>query len=230
MGDRLKEARVAAGFQSATRAAESLGTKDSTYRAHENGQNEYSVDDARRYARKFKVSPIWLMFGHSPETSTGVEVEPSSLRGSSIPEIDVRAGMGGGGVAILENRSSNGITFASESVRAEWVLPHWVEESLGVPIRHVACFPCRGDSMSPTINDGDVVFVDTSHRHPSPDGVYALLDDFGGLVIKRLQVISSRSDEQVMVRVISDNENHTNLDRTIDEISIVGRYLRKFTR
>ena len=67
LGDRLKNAREAAGFKSAASAARRLGTPEATYRAHENGQNSFSIDDAMRYARVFKVNPSWLVFGTDPQ-------------------------------------------------------------------------------------------------------------------------------------------------------------------
>lgn len=68
MGDRLRDARIKARFESAAKAAEALGVRASTYRAHENGQNEFSPDEAEHYARKFGSSAAFLLTG---ETSNG---------------------------------------------------------------------------------------------------------------------------------------------------------------
>lgn len=61
--DRLKVARLRAGFQTAKEAAESLGFPVSTYIGHENGSRGYSVKRASTYARRFKVSEQWLLYG-----------------------------------------------------------------------------------------------------------------------------------------------------------------------
>ena len=50
MNDRLKAARQSAGFRSATAAIEALHWPSSTYRAHENGQNNFKVEQAKIYA------------------------------------------------------------------------------------------------------------------------------------------------------------------------------------
>lgn len=63
MHDRLKEARIAAGFDTVRRAAESLGKAYPTYAAHENGRDGFKFDEAIKYARKFKVSLDWLITG-----------------------------------------------------------------------------------------------------------------------------------------------------------------------
>jgi len=83
--------------------------------------------------------------------------------------------------------------------------------------------------MSPTIESGDVVFADLRHRVPSPPGIFILADAFGGVVAKRLEVVSKPGDEPVQVKVSSDNPRHESQVWTLDEIHIVGRYLGRFT-
>lgn len=68
MGDRLRQARVKAGFRSARSAALRFDWGPSTYAAHENGQNKFDDDLARRYARAFKVSAAWLLTGEGDLT------------------------------------------------------------------------------------------------------------------------------------------------------------------
>lgn len=72
MGDRLKDARCAAGFSSARKAAERHGWKISTYSAHENGQNQYGEGEAKTYSRAFKVNSGWLLTGEGERDRKGV--------------------------------------------------------------------------------------------------------------------------------------------------------------
>ncbi|MCS0459503.1 S24 family peptidase [Rhizobium favelukesii] len=146
-----------------------------------------------------------------------------------IDEIDVTAGLGGGGLSVIENTTQNGITFHREVVRDVWRLPDWMLGRFNARPQHIKAFPSQGDSMTPTINDGDVVFVDTRHRVPSPPGVYALADEFGGVVVKRLEVISRPGDEIITVQISSDNPRHTTRELNLDEIQIIGRYIGRFT-
>ena len=69
MNARLKQARLEAGFSSATAAIETCGWNSSKYRAHENGQNSYKVEDAKMYAKAYGVSSAWLLVG---EDKSGV--------------------------------------------------------------------------------------------------------------------------------------------------------------
>jgi phage repressor protein C with HTH and peptisase S24 domain len=146
-----------------------------------------------------------------------------------IDEVDVHAGMGGGGISIIENTTENGFQFASEAIRDHWRLPDYVLNRFNARPPHIKAFQADGDSMLPTIVGGDVVFADTRHRVPSPPGIYVLADQFGGVVVKRLEVISRPSEDPVQVRIISDNPRHSPQELTLDEINIIGKYVGRFT-
>ncbi|MGN6538924.1 MAG: LexA family transcriptional regulator [Mesorhizobium sp.] len=150
-------------------------------------------------------------------------------RTDQIDEIDVTGGLGGGGISIVETTAENGISFHTEAVRDFWRLPDWMLNRFNARPQHIKAFPTKGDSMSPTIFDGDVVFADTRHRVPSPPGIYVLADEFGGVVVKRLEVVSRPSDDIVTVRITSDNPHHKERELTLDEIHIIGRFVGRFT-
>jgi len=59
---RLKQARARL-FSTAAEAAEALGMKAVTLRAHENAQNAINVYDLERYARRYNVNLQWLLTG-----------------------------------------------------------------------------------------------------------------------------------------------------------------------
>ena len=61
---RLRQARIAAGFHSASAAAERFGWPPSTYASHENGQTDPVPQRvAVEYAQAFGVSLPWLLTG-----------------------------------------------------------------------------------------------------------------------------------------------------------------------
>ena len=70
MHQRLKEARLKAGYRTATAAIDACGWANSTYRAHENGQNGFKVDDAKHYGEAYGVNPSWLLLGEDNSTAT----------------------------------------------------------------------------------------------------------------------------------------------------------------
>ena len=217
----LLKGLLAQGYSQAG-LAEALDTTQPTISRWMKGQNP----DYKKFQMIVDLARENHLLGEDPDQTSRKAGKPTR---TEIPEIDLIAGLGGGGLAALEVTASNGITFAAEVVRDHWRLPDWMLNRMNVRPAHVAAFPSRGDSMSPTIEDGDVVFVDTRHRVPSPPGVYALADEFGGVVVKRLEVTSRPGDETVTVRISSDNPLHRERELTLPEIQIVGRYIGRFT-
>lgn len=60
---RLKRAREAAGFATATDAATRFRWKVPTYLGHENGSRGFRGQTAAKYAKAFRVSQAWLLTG-----------------------------------------------------------------------------------------------------------------------------------------------------------------------
>jgi transcriptional regulator with XRE-family HTH domain len=162
--------------------------------------------------------------------TVGSETGRQGIPKNSIAEIDVTAGLGAGGIAMISEASSpNGARFAAEVVKDFWVLPAWILARLGIKPEHAAAFPMQGDSMEPTLFAGEVGFIDLRHRVPSPPGIYAVADQFGGIMFKRLDVVSKPSDPDILVSVISDNPRHEPRVVGIDDLYVLGRYIGKFS-
>ena len=62
--ERLKQARQRAGYTEAKAAAEAMGVVVSTYIQHENGTRGFPPGRAERYAKFFRTTPQWLLYGH----------------------------------------------------------------------------------------------------------------------------------------------------------------------
>lgn len=148
--------------------------------------------------------------------------DQSAPRARGIVEFDVRAGLGGGGT--MEGREVKVDGDFADPVKDEaWQFPaRFIREELRAVEMNLRVIETQGDSMAPTILSGDRVIVDTGHRVPSPDGIYALRDQFGFIVVKRLQVMRSKPP---VIRIISDNKAHDAEDVGADDIAIVGRVL-----
>jgi hypothetical protein len=74
----------------------------------------------------------------------------------------------------------------------------------------------QGDSMKPTIDDGDWVWVDTSNNYIGSDGIY-LVKLATGLAVKRLQ--SGLSN----VVIKSDNPTYSDITADVGEVKIIGK-------
>lgn len=74
----------------------------------------------------------------------------------------------------------------------------------------------QGDSMQPTISEGDWVWVDTSNNFVGSDGIY-LIRMATGLAVKRLQ--SGLSN----IVIKSDNPTYSDITADVGEVKIIGK-------
>ena len=148
---------------------------------------------------------------------TGEAVPPANSGGPAldwsryiqVPHYDVRASAGHGAVVSEENVVDH-LVFKRD----------WLVRSLGLDPQQLALIDVRGDSMSPTINDGDLILLDTRQGDHTTEGIYAINLD-GRLLVKRLRLRLSGA-----IEVISDNERYGT--ETIDseqlaQLHVIGR-------
>ena len=201
----------------------------------ENGQIRMRLDHLKPFANVLGYTPEQiLLWGRYPGT-TGAHLESSDvLREEAahdeplgpaigqVPELETRAGLGGGGVPAREVRKDGK---HADPVKSEgWVFPpSFVRDQLHTSASGLLVLDTTGDSMVPTLMSGDRVIIDTAHKTPSPDGLYAIRDAFEGIVVKRLQVV--RSATKPRVKIISDNANHAAEEVPLNELEIVGKVL-----
>jgi len=79
-----------------------------------------------------------------------------------------------------------------------------------------------GDSMAPTLKDGDYILADISESRFTTDGLY-LISLSDTLVIKRLQQIN---DTEFLV--LSDNTNYKSVTAELKDITIAGKIVYVF--
>lgn len=96
----------------------------------------------------------------------------------------------------------------------------WAREKLGGNLSRIQVITARGDSMQGTIEDGDVLFVDTSVHSFEGEGIY-LLSFADGLKAKRLQASVGGG-----LLVISDNplyRTETIEGEGLEKLTICGK-------
>lgn len=93
----------------------------------------------------------------------------------------------------------------------------WIESITTTPAAMLTIARGRGDSMQPTIQDGDMVLIDRSQRTiREQDAIWALtIGDFA--MIKRVRAGGER------VRILSDNDRVPPDEVFHEEINVVGR-------
>ncbi|HEX5508776.1 MAG TPA: S24 family peptidase [Pseudolabrys sp.] len=230
LGRRMKAARMAARL-SQSAIAKKLGVSRGAPAQWETALNGISDENLAKWADICDVSLEWLATagGEIPSFWSGRDQPVDEARRlsvirfgkrepSGIRELDTRGGMGGGGV--IESRLRADGTHVDAMKDEVWIFPQaFIRESLRAPAPRLLVLEVQGDSMLPTINPGERVVIDTGHKIPSPDGIYALRDRFDLVVVKRLQV----HKDEPKVSIISDNPSHRTETVGLDEIHIVGR-------
>jgi phage repressor protein C with HTH and peptisase S24 domain len=125
-----------------------------------------------------------------------------------IPAYDVRAAAGDGALADAES-VSGALAFQAR----------WARTIASGGIKALSVVKVEGDSMFPTLADGDNILIDTADRERLRDGIYVLrVED--ALMVKRLSL--SPAGRKVTIR--SDNPAYpTWPDCDPADISVIGR-------
>ena len=79
----------------------------------------------------------------------------------------------------------------------------WARKKFGNAIKKIRLFWAKGDSMEPTISDGDLLFVNVSKNYYDGEGIYVISSNMGGFRVKRLEVLLTGE-----LSVISDNPKY----------------------
>jgi phage repressor protein C with HTH and peptisase S24 domain len=119
-----------------------LGKADKTLRSYDS-ESDVSLDIIMALAKEAKLPAAWLIFGQ--DESSG---EPSD--DVPVRKLGFKAGAGSGSLILDED---------ADHVR----FPRTILEHIGVAPQNARLLEATGDSMSPTINDGDMMLVDVSN-------------------------------------------------------------------
>jgi transcriptional regulator with XRE-family HTH domain len=188
----------------------------------ENGLIRLRLDHLKPFANALGYSPEQiLLWGRYPGTS-GAQIQGEAVGASEhVPELASRAEAGAAYSKLRKRKEGRHV----ERVKAEdWVFPaSFVTEQLQAAAKNLLVIEAEGDAMAPTIMSGDKVIVDTGHKTPSPDGLYAIRDSFENVIIRRLQLL--RAAQPSRVKIISDNPKHAAEELELSDLEIVGKAL-----
>jgi len=230
---RMKEAREQLGLKRPADLAERIGISARTYEGYEQGRSPPKVATLRGLA-ELGVDLNWLLTGEGTAIAPIQPMINSSLpriaRKSSethaiamfasatelgpefvlLPRYEVRAAAGGGAVVSSEQIVDH-LAFKTD----------WVRHTLRRNPANLILIEAMGDSMEPTIADGDLLLVDTTEGKVRDNAIYALSVD-GDLIVKRVQ----RAIASGGVTIISDNPRYQpqQLDaREVTQLRVIGQ-------
>lgn len=160
--DRLKQARVAAGYASAADAARAFGWNVNTYSSNENGNAPFSYKKAAVYAQAFRVRPEWLYDGKGPMKGKADQFVPiiGRVGADTSGEVIFTTGQVTGDLAPIPPGGS----------------------------ADAAALEVTGGSMPWLARDGSLVYFETQRTPPTPDllGYPVVVETEDGRVLVKL--------------------------------------------
>lgn len=192
-------------FGSVADLAKAVGVSDNAIYKWVSGRGQPSMASLVSLAQAAGVSVEWLATGHGPSAKGRTDLAGvlPSLVGTALDELPVPASQ-------AQGRNAQVVDY----LRFD---PTWLQSHLGLDATQVTLIEAEGDSMSPTVDDGDLCLIDLRGLRVAHDGLYALYDG-ADLSIKRLQ---REPDGAIMIR--SDNSAYHPLRVTAEALTLAGR-------
>lgn len=150
-----------------------------------------------------------------------------AMLGGPLQRVSTAARSGGPNMVLVPKLAIGASAGAGRSIDGEPVEgavafdPKWLRE-LGADLRALSIIRVEGDSMAPTLNDGDDIMVDGGDAGARlRDGIYVLrMDDV--LMVKRV----ARAPGQGRLSVISDNPHYKSWDDLpMASVQLIGRVM-----
>ena len=177
------------------------------------GEKRYNLPALMKLA---EVLDLEFYFGPPRETGP---VEQIVLEGSDFAQVPVhKATLAAGGGADNHTEELAGYL----AFRRSWLKRVGVAASAAVLAR------ATGESMAPTIHDGDMLLIDRAKADPPaarrsakdtrPSPIYAILDVDTGARVKRLELAAPGT-----LALLSDNPSFAPEFRPVDSVKIIGK-------
>jgi transcriptional regulator with XRE-family HTH domain len=162
--ERLREARVARGFETAAAAADAFGWNRNTYASNENGNAPFSYRKAKDYAVALGVRPEWLYDAAGPMRPA---VEPGY-----VPVVGM-VGANPEGIVLF--------ALGQEPTDLAPIPPGGTEKAAALRV--------AGHSMRGVADDGALIYFEDQRTPPTPDmlgHVVVVETDTDEVLVKRL--------------------------------------------
>ncbi len=164
-----------------------------------------------RVARRFGVSPEWLLLGEMPAYRNGF-TRQTPLPGCEVVQVPAVSPEAGGHFDDIETLLRG--AQASFCFNFAWLARQGAVESMFVTT-------VAGDDMEPLLHSGDLLLVDSSRHSPRPGQLFVLALG-GGLVARRIDAcvdkLYLRSENPAYPRV------EIPIDKT-DRLKVLGRVI-----
>lgn len=219
-GDRIKLERQRLK-KTQQEIADICGVSRETWSRYEAGKLEMGKDVYKKFIDA-NADADFLVTGIAKDVYEAM-ISKNKIKTASLDDFvmvarhEIAAAAGHGGVVTDESIVDH-LAFKRE----------WIKQTLGLDPAHLALIDARGDSMSPTIESGDLLLLDTRPEKAKHEGVY-VINLNGALLVKRLRIRLTG-----VIEVLSDNAQYGKESISgaqMEQLIIVGRVVwhgRKF--
>ncbi len=219
ISDRIKQRMLALGMKRAAELVKATGVSKGTVSQWLSDSSDPTGPNLLKLAKVLGVPPDWLLTGDGPEPNAvesklvAVEWESSNQDKDefiTVPLIDVELSAGNGVPAIVEVEQYE-LPFRRYTLNKQGVSPNCAKVARVV-----------GRSMSPVLNDGDVVGIDTSKTKIVDGDTYAIRD--GELL--RVKVLIERHDGGLLIRSFNNEEFPDEVltkEQRQERVTVLGR-------
>jgi phage repressor protein C with HTH and peptisase S24 domain len=196
-------------FGSVADLAKAVGVSDNAIYKWVSGRGQPGMTSLVNLAKAAGVSVEWLATGHG--SATLARLDDASSRASanlvSMPNAFVPASALGASLK------------STQLVDYLGFRPDWLQRQFDIDPDALALVEAHGDSMVPTIDDGDLVLVGRHQSVFRNDGLYVIASG-DQLMPKRLQ---RQLDGAILIR--SDNPAYESIRASADQVNLFGRVL-----
>lgn len=179
--ERLREALLGRTLE---KAAEDIGCSVSGLKKWLRGESRPGSKWMEPIAALRGLSVHWLTTGQGPKFAAGAGVAEEQVsydhdpEFTEIPRYEVHASAGAGALVEAE-RLRDHLVFRTS----------WLRDTLRVALNKLALISAKGDSMQPTICEGDVLLVERDPERLIEGAIYVLeMDEM--LMVKRVQLLA----------------------------------------
>lgn len=174
--------RIVSHWRSADRLARTMGVSPSAFRKWLKGEAEPSRERLVALAEAAGVSIAWLAQGEGPaprfrdSQAAAADCDMDASQFLFLPTHPEAAAAGAETPTPPDEQASAFIAFGHD----------WIRRCFGIEPRDLMLETAVGESMHPTIGDGDVLLVDRTDRRFREFGIY-VLEYAGQRLVKRVQ-------------------------------------------